>query len=134
MDPSQRDELLEQICRLGISESILNEYLHFCAEKSTASGGSGRKKDNSAALPNFAGFCRYLNIGVENAWKILRKYPDELSAILATLEDEALNSPASPALLSAYLKKRIGYEKEPEAEGADGLQICFDHDIRRDGE
>lgn len=50
MDPSQRDELLEQICRLGISESILNEYLHFCAEKARLPAGAGEKR---TTLPHF---------------------------------------------------------------------------------
>ena len=57
-----------------------------------------------------------------------------MEQIYLTLEDEALNSGLPPALLSAYLKKRLGYEKELQAVEEMPLQIQFEHDIFEDGE
>ena len=48
---------------------------------------------------------------------------------------EALNADVSPTLLSAYLKKRLGYEKNAGSEICDGqLRVIFEHDITEDGE
>ena len=50
------------------------------------------------------------------------------------LEDEALNSSLSPTLISAYLKKRLGYASDSSAESSENqLQIKFEHDIFEDG-
>ena len=54
--------------------------------------------------------------------------------ILTVLEDEALNSGLSPALVSSYLKKRLGYDGIKAQESSSQLEIKFEHDIFEDGE
>ena len=69
------------------------------------------------------------------------KLPDNPSQshIDAALEDEALNASNSPTLLSAYLKKRLGYlEKQSKGEQNESecglMRLVFEHDIEEDGE
>ena len=58
---------------------------------------------------------------------------------MAILEDETLNAALSPTLLSAYLKRRLGYAdkaaKTEQNETECGLmRLVFEHDIEEDGE
>ena len=86
-------------------------------------------------FPNIAGFCRFNRTSVEELEELSGKYPMEIAQIYAIFEDEALNSGLPPAVLSAYLKKRLGYEKESRAKDASGqMSIRFEHDIFNDGE
>jgi hypothetical protein len=63
------------------------------------------------------------------------EYPEQYGRILAVLEDEALNSDLSPTLLSAYLKRRLGYDTPARALAQkDHICISFEHDIIEDGE
>ena len=112
------DELLE---RAG-------EYVAACAAECT--GAKGRTR-----FPNLAGFCRALGVGVEVFRREMEAYPEVMDALLAVFEDEALNSSASPTIVSAYLKKRLGYEKEAAVRNDGGqIKIEFEHDIFEDGE
>lgn len=61
------------------------------------------------------------------------KHPTEFGRLRATLEDEALNAAMSPTVIAAYLKKRLGYDKEP-SDADSALTIQFEHDIFSDGE
>ena len=67
-----------------------------------------------------------------------KKYPEEFEKLSAIFEDEALNSEISASLLTAYLKKRLGYgenEKTEKSEVETGqIRLIFDHDILSDGE
>ena len=74
--------------------------------------------------------------GVRRMFELAKKYPEEIDRLYAILEDEALNSGLPPAVLSAYLKKRLGYDKDtPKNDGAEGqMTIRFEHDIFSDGE
>ena len=55
--------------------------------------------------------------------------------LYAILEDEALNSGLPPAVLSAYLKKRLGYDKElSDTLSDEHMTIRFEHNIFDDGE
>ena len=52
------------------------------------------------------------------------------------MEDEALNaSSVSPTLITAYLKRRLGYAEKPEASSAEcgDVRVIFEHDITEDG-
>ena len=63
------------------------------------------------------------------------KYPAAFDKLIAVFEDEAFNSDVSPTLLSAYLKKRLGYEKKEGSEIYEGeMKVVFEHDIMEDGE
>ena len=134
-----------ELCAKQSLEELLQGYVDYC---STSSDGERTEFDEAPSLkaktkkptpkavfPNLAGFCRYLGRATEELEEIACKYPTEYKRILTVLEDEALNSGLSATLLSAYLKKRLGYEAPQRNSGSSSqLQICFEHDIFEDGE
>ena len=133
------DASLEAACACGFLDDLAKEYLSYCQKESDEHKGDAADKKASRKtknrFPNVAGFCRYFNIG-SNEYDILAaKYPGQFDRLMAIFEDEAFNSEVSPTLLSAYLKKRLGYEKSNAGEIYDGeLKIVFEHDILEDGE
>ncbi|MBE6597030.1 MAG: hypothetical protein E7641_05095 [Ruminococcaceae bacterium] len=121
---------LENACRRGNADELVEKYIELCRKESDGDG-KGRSKGR---FPNLAGFCRYLGIGESELLRLSAKFPSELERVRAALEDEALNSDVSPTIISAYLKRRLGYEKAPESEVYDGqLKVVFEHDIMEDG-
>ena len=128
-------EGLRAACLHGSARRLLEAYVQTCHEPSDVSPSDPRRAAKAPhRLPNLAGFCRYLAIGTEDFRRIADEFPDEISPLYAILEDEALNSGLPPALLSAYLKRRLGYDRVEEEHPTEQLQICFEHDILRDGE
>lgn len=140
---------LEKLCENGRLEEMLERYLELCASqpsedgevsseesKSKRSSRSRTAEQSRASFPNLAGFCRYLGVGTGELESLAAEYPSEHGKILAVLEDEALNSGLSATLISAYLKKRLGYDSAPRASADNDkqLQIRFEHDILKDGE
>ncbi len=86
-------------------------------------------------LPNLAGFCSSLRCGNAAIEEFRRSYPTEFDYVCAVLEDEALNSSRSPAIVNAYLKEKFGYgDKSETSEGDGAVQLVFEHDILEDGE
>ena len=85
-------------------------------------------------FPNLAGFCRFIGISTSELEAFGKDNPNDYGIILTVLEDEALNSGLSPALVSAYLKKRLGYDATKALETSSQLEIKFEHDIFEDGE
>lgn len=127
---------LEAACKNGEIYLLLEEYVRSCYESyETLEEDSKRSaKKGKRRFPNAAGFCRYCKIGEGEYDSLAEKYPLEFERIQAVFEDEALNSEVSPTLLTAYMKKWIGYEKSPKTQVCDGqLKIIFDHDIMEDG-
>lgn len=120
--------------------SRLEAYLAFCRERS--GGATGSRRSGAAAegsFPNVAGFCRWLGGGISLVEQMREEDPEGYGLLCATLEDEALNSSVSPTVLSAYLKRRLGYgdkeesaKKSTEAE-CEQIRLVFDHDIMEDG-
>ena len=74
-------------------------------------------------------------MGLEEIEALRRRSPEVWGRICALLEDEALNSDLSPTLLSAYLKRRLGYGEKSEHIDADcgQMTLVFEHDIAEDG-
>ena len=142
---SVRSSLLE-LCEDGRIEELLTDYLKLC----TASEDDSCLEDNesaphskkvkrsgkaAASFPNVAGFCRFLGVGTGELEELAEERPDKHGIILAVLEDEALNSGLSATLISAYLKKRLGYDSSSKQQsGKSQLQIRFEHDVLGDGE
>ena len=94
--------------------------------------GEGGK--HGGRFPNLAGFCRYLGVGVEQFCLSMKERQEEYDALCAMLEDEALNSGLSATLISAYLKRHLGYGDKSEAAAKssmelDQLKLVFEHDI-----
>ncbi len=128
-------ERLRSACARGTACRLLEKYIQFCqTSEESEPQDAKRSAKRIRRLPNLAGFCRYLAIGTEEFRRIADEFPDEIQRLFAILEDEALNSALPPAVLSAYLKRRLGYEREDEELPTEPLQICFEHDILGDGE
>lgn len=83
------------------------------------------------AFPNLAGFCRYCRIGEDGLVRLKQRYPAAFDFIMTALEDEALNSDKSASLVTAYLKRRLGYAEAPVS---DGPSILIDRELMADGE
>ncbi len=144
MNHNSGGKRLSDACRRGTSYRILEKYIHSCRfhteseedEKNENTEKRAKAKRSRERFPNLAGFCRYLKISSEELEKIWEEYPVEIERLYAILEDEALNSDLPPAILSAYLKRRLGYEKETDDKESESgpIQILFEHNIFRDGE
>ncbi len=110
----------------------LEDYLESCRPPPPSDG-----KKTTARLPNLAGFCRFLECGILEFDLLRGRSPALYGRISAILEDELLNFSPSPALLSTYLKKRLGYadaETNEHTEDACGqVRLIFEHDIVEDG-
>lgn len=135
---SEKSEQLYTACEIGLIGQLAEEYITSCkaAEKSGETENASKKK--SAKFPNVAGFCRYLGISREKYERLSKKYPEEFGKLEAILEDEALNSDVSASVLTAYLKRRLGYtecDKSEKTELDTGqIRLIFEHDIFADGE
>lgn len=96
----------------------------------------GNSTKSASRIPNVAGFCRALGVTLSDFDRLKRTRPEHHGAICAVLEDEALNSQMTAAILSIYLKHRLGYGTEREEIGitdAGQLRLIFEHDAYEDG-
>ncbi len=132
MKGHQCDCLLENACAQNMLDCLIEEYIVFCRVQAI---DSEKKSKSKAKFPNVAGFCRYFGISEREYRRLSDKYSEDFGRLRAVLEDEALNADISPTVISAYLKKRFGYDRATEAE-EDGrvLNIVFEHDVSEDGE
>ncbi len=138
MSKNENSEPLQKACEVGLIGQLAEEYVTSClSEKQNGEGETSQKK-KTTRFPNVAGFCRYLGISRDKYERISKKYPEEFGELEAILEDEALNSDVSASVLTAYLKKRLGYtegEKKEKTELETGqIRLIFEHDILSDGE
>ena len=143
MNKNRGRKQLETALRRNTYESLLENYILLCRpeedEEPTRGGGVKNQKRSEGKFPNLAGFCRFLRIGTEDLLGFSEEFPDAVAYILAVFEDEALNSSVSPTLLTAYLKRRLGYEREADRKErplpSDALPVIrFEHDVYGDGE
>ena len=141
MNSENPQNSLREMCASGRLYSMLNDYVASCIkptpedEEGACDKATKKRVPKRSAFPNLAGFCRYLGIGTGELDEIRNDYPLEYGRMLTVLEDEALNSEMSATLLSAYLKKRLGYDSSLQKESPEeALQISFEHDIFEDGE
>ena len=109
----------------GTLSRKLKAYLNSCRSPD----GDPKKQDER--LPNFAGFCASLGCGTRALEALRRLKPDVFDYLAAVLEDEALNSSRSPAIVNAYIKEKFGGREDGERDC--GLQIFFEHDVLEDG-
>jgi hypothetical protein len=121
---------LTTICQQNRLSELAEKYILACREDVDS------KKHSR--FPNIAGFCRFFGFSADSLEKIKSEYPNSYSALCLIFEDEALNSDVSASVLSAYLKKRLGYGDEKEKTDSslelDKLKLVFEHDIVTDGE
>ena len=112
---------------------LLKQYLDGCTDEADVSAKKGARQ-----FPNLAGFCRMLGCGPQAFLQLAEAYPAHADWLIAVFEDEVLRHEPSPTVLTAYLKRRLGYAdktKTEEAEADCGLmRLVFEHDITEDGE
>ncbi len=109
----------------------LNDYLEECH---TLSADASKRKSDS--FPNLAGFCRYIGCGMTALEGLRLSNPTVYDYICAIFEDEALNAEISPTILTAYLKRRLGYAEKGEASAVADcgeVRLIFEHDVLEDG-
>lgn len=99
-----------------------------------------KSESEQACFPNLAGLSRVLGVGLDEMTRLGEKYPLVYDAILAVLEDGALNAdciPGKSALITMnYFRRRLGYETVkavPKEEGGE-TQVIFEHDVLEDGQ
>ena len=124
---------VERLFRSGDIIGVAEGYVSECLEHGQAGGDRAR-------FPNIAGFGRALGIGLGELERMGEKYPAVYDAVLAVLEDGALNTeriPGKSALLAmTYFRRRLGYESikiAPKGEQDKSIRVVFDHDIEEDG-
>ncbi len=127
---------LQSVERMFRDSSIIEQaerYVSGCLEH-------GQQLGDRALFPNLAGFGRAMGIGLGELKRLGGQYPAVYDAILAVLEDGALNAeriPGKSALLAmTYFRRRLGYEQpkaEVKQESAKEVRVIFDHDIEEDG-
>ncbi len=86
-----------------------------------------KKSDNKHALPNIAGFCRYIGASPDELQALKKTHPDDHAAVMTYLEDAALNSGATASLVNMYLRQ-YGFWSAPVAD-----EFTCDHDMDADG-
>ena len=127
---------LQRVERMFRESSIIEQaerYVSGCLEH-------GQQLGDRALFPNLAGFGRAMGIGLGELQRLGGQYPEVYDAILAVLEDGALNAeriPGKSALLAmTYFRRRLGYEQskaEVKQESTKEVRVVFDHDIEEDG-
>ena len=136
MKHTEADGLLEEACQRGTLGQILEEYIALCHSPCEEAHAGEKKSKASVAtvrFPNLAGFCRFLGCSTEEWLTMEKEHPEVFGRLRAALEDEALNVVMSPTVVTAYLKKRLGYDKDQESD--DGpITLCFAHNVLDDGE
>ena len=129
-----QNSILCSMAKNGILSEAIKDYLLYCQEygKDNLSEKAVKSKGR---FPNIAGLCRYLNTGMSDVFALRDTMPEEYDKLLAIFEDEALNSQISPTVISAYMKKRIGFVITDEGADASGEVLYeFEHNIFADGE
>ena len=128
---------LQQAVSDGTLPSLLEAYVASCRPNTDEGEARPRSRKEAASterFPNLAGFCRFLGCSVEEWLGMERTDPIRFGRLRAVLEDEALNAMLSATIIGAYLKKRLGYDRESEARFGEQTTVCFEHDIWEDGE
>ena len=140
MNKSRGAERLREACRRNTYHRLVEQYINSCRPAPDSEDKTLGKniKKSEGRFPNLAGFCRYLKMGTEDLSELAKEFPNAVAYLTAVFEDEALNSSVSPTLITAYLKRRLGYERDSERKDVPSSEgppmICFEHDIFRDGE
>lgn len=110
-----------------------------CAEKYAETchnaEDTGGARSRGGRFANMAGFARTVGVGVADIMALGAKYPEQYRAMLAILEDEALNSDKSATLIASYLKTRLELgERADEERSTPNMTVVFEHDVISDGE
>ena len=114
---------VDKLCaKAGQPEKRAEQYIVYCLTH------------EPPRLPNMAGFFRWMKLSATARDHFKSEHPEKYRTIKMIFEDEALNSPLPPSIVSAYMKQYFSGE-EPIGKGeSGGITLVFEHDINRDGE
>ena len=119
------------LCKIKKLKAMAEEYINFCRAPSDTA------KRSVSRFPNIAGFCRYFDITETELQRLKKEHSEAYESLSLIFEDEALSFGASPTLLAAYLKRRLGYGERAENPSSDidggEVRLIFEHDIEKDG-
>ena len=113
---------VDKICESKTVRKLAEQYISFCLSEETP------------RLPNISGFFRWLKLSAAARDHFKSAHRDEYRTVKMIFEDEALNSPLPPSIVSAYMKQFFSCEPDDETESKGGITLTFEHDIERDGE
>lgn len=124
---SRRDadiKTVEKLCEKRSPERKAEQYITFCLSS------------DPPRLPNMAGFFRWMKLSAEARDHFKTAYPEIYRTVKMIFEDEALNSPLPPSIVSAYMKQLFSDDDGESVtnEESTGLTLFFEHDIEHDGE
>lgn len=112
--------------------SLLEAYVESCRPPPDAD-----PKKNSGKLANWAGFCRYVGCTLPDLLHLRDVNARLFDHLCVVFEDELLNHSPSPTIMSAYLKKRVGYienaERDEREIACNQMNLIFEHNIEEDG-
>lgn len=114
---------IDEICLKRSPEELAEQYISFCLEQ------------NEPRLPNMAGFFRWMRLSAAAREHFKVQYPEKYQTIRMFFEDEALNSPLPPSIVSSYMKQFFAKD-ENDCVPIDkpSITLLFEHDIVHDGE
>ena len=115
---------VDEFCRNGSPEMLAEQYINFCLN------------EERPRLPNISGFFRWLTLPAAAKDHFIHTYPESYRTVRMIFEDEALNSPLPPSIVSAYMKQYYSDAGNPkdDSEQSEGITLIFEHDIFHDGE
>ena len=121
------NSIIDGICIKGSLIRMAEKYIKFCL---TAN-------EDRPRLPNICGFFRWLKLGACALDLLKQKYPDKFRTLQMLFEDEALNSPLPPSIVSTYMRQQAFTDLSENGQTADkegeNITVVFDHDIISDG-
>ena len=126
-------ELIDDICRRNTMTELAEQYISFCLD---ANGDVSLKQSGRVRLPNMCGFFRWLRLSASALDRLKRDHSEEYRTLQMIFEDEALNSPLPPSIISTYMKQSFSsrIDADTVSESACGpITLIFEHDIDNDG-
>ena len=112
---------MDSICQSGRIIELTEKYVSFCLS------------EEKQRLPNISGFFRWLKMPASARDHFINEHKDDYRTVKMIFEDETLNSPLPPSIVSAYIRQYFDGDDEGEAPSG-GITLTFEHDICRDGE
>lgn len=121
-DAEARDiQRIDNMCRKGSIRKLAEKYIAFCLS------------DDRLRLPNMAGFFRWMKLSAAAKDRFQSFHREDCRTVKMIFEDEALNSPLPPSIVSTYVKQYFSTDTDESTEGYGGITLLFEHDIEHDG-
>lgn len=113
---------VDDICKSGRIIELTEQYVSFCLS------------EEKQRLPNISGFFRWLKMPASARDHFINEHRDDYRTVKMIFEDETLNSPLPPSIVSAYIRQYFDGDDAGETPVGGGITLTFEHDICRDGE